>query len=66
MSTALAAPVGSILEDDDREGQTSTRKRVFDVLSQSLSQTGRKKKHKKYPHLYPLLNAVTLHTHLQG
>ena len=61
MSTALA-PIGSTEDDSYQEGQTSTRKRVFDVLSQSLSQTGQKKKHKKYPYLYPLLNAVTLHT----
>jgi hypothetical protein len=34
--------------NSDLEDQGSTRKRVFEALSGSLTQTGRKKKHKKY------------------
>jgi len=35
----------------DQEDREITRKRIFEALSESLSQTGRKKKHKKYAHL---------------
>ena len=41
-------PVNSAERPPDPENPESTRKRVFDVLSDSLSQTGRKKKHRKY------------------
>jgi len=48
---------------DDTQDQGSIRKRVFDVLSESLSQTGRKKKHKKYVCLLVSFNLVaTLRT----
>src|ERR1700722_1182746 len=53
--SAAPTPVGGAEGDDsDPASQASTRKRVFDLLSQSLSQTGRKKKHKKYPYLHPI------------
>ena len=62
---SMSATRTPVDDADDRhpnlENPACTRKRVFDILSQSLSQTGRKKKHKKYPHQYSLLNPVTLH-----
>ena len=61
--SAAPTPVGGAEDDSDPVSQVSTRKWVFDVLSQSLSQTGQKKKHKKYPYLYPIESINIAHTY---
>jgi hypothetical protein len=50
---------------DTSPDNANTRKRIFEALSNSLTQTGRKKKHKKYIPLFPVkilpLNHLFIH-----